>query len=117
MLDCFHIVQHLSRAMSRVRVQIMNQFDRKSHEYKAIKRYWKLIQQDSRKLGDKRFYRPAFHMHLTNKKILYKLLIYSEDLKHHYNLYQLLLFHFQNKKLEKFFGLIEDNLKQIHPLF
>ncbi|WP_150819632.1 transposase, partial [Streptococcus pneumoniae] len=45
-LDRFHIVQHLSRAMSRVRVQIMNQFHRKSHEYKAIKRYWKLIQQD-----------------------------------------------------------------------
>ncbi|OIB43000.1 ISL3 family transposase [Streptococcus pneumoniae] len=43
--------------MSRVRVQIMNQFHRKSHEYKAIKRYWKLIQQDSRKLSDKRFYR------------------------------------------------------------
>ena len=38
-LDCFHIVQHLSRAMSRVRVQIMNQFERKSHEYKTIKRY------------------------------------------------------------------------------
>ena len=37
-LDRFHIVQHLSRAMSRVRVQIMNQFNRKSHEYKAIKR-------------------------------------------------------------------------------
>ncbi|EHD89485.1 phosphopyruvate hydratase [Streptococcus pneumoniae GA13494] len=47
-------MQHLSRAMSRVRVQIMNQFHRKSHEYKAIKRYWKLIQQDSRKLSDKR---------------------------------------------------------------
>ncbi|VPD23091.1 transposase [Streptococcus pneumoniae] len=41
--------------MSRVRVQIMNQFHQKSHEYKAIKRYWKLIQQDSRKLSDKRF--------------------------------------------------------------
>ena len=38
-LDRFHIVQHLSRAMSRLRIQIMNQFDRKSHEYKAIKRY------------------------------------------------------------------------------
>lgn len=57
-LDRFHIVQHLSRAMSRVRVQIMNQFERKSFEYKAIKRYWKLIEQDSRKLSDKRFYRP-----------------------------------------------------------
>ena len=103
--------------MSRVRVQIMNQFDRKSHEYKAIKRYWKLVQQDSRKLSDKRFYRPTFRMHLTNKEILDKLLSYSEDLKHHYNLYQLLLFHFQNKEPDKFFGLIEDNLKQVHPLF
>ncbi|CJU00696.1 transposase-like protein%2C IS1167 [Streptococcus pneumoniae] len=49
-------------------------------------------------------------MHLTNKEILNKLLSYSQDLKHHYQLYQLLLFHFQNKEPEKFFGLIEDNL-------
>ncbi|VNR63711.1 transposase [Streptococcus pneumoniae] len=116
-LDRFHIIQHLSRAMSRFRVQIMNQFERKSHEYKAIKRYWKLIQQDSRKLSDKRFYRPTFRMHLTNKEILDKILSYSEDLKHHYQIYQLLLFHFQNKDPEKFFGLIEDNLKQVHPIF
>ena len=92
--------------MSRVRVQIMNQFERKSHEYKAIKRYWKLIQQDSRKLSDKRFYRPTFRMHLINKEILDKLLSYSENLKCHYQLYQLLLFHFQNKESEKFFELI-----------
>ena len=95
----------------------MNQFDRKSHEYKAIKYYWKLIQLDSRKLSDKKFYRPTFHMHLTNKEILDKILSYSEDLRHHYNLYQLLLFHFQNKETEKFFELIKDNLKQVHPLF
>ena len=43
-LDRFHIVQHLSRAMSHLRIQIMKQSDRKSHEYKALKRYWKLIQ-------------------------------------------------------------------------
>ena len=52
-----------------------------------------------------------------NIKILDKLLSYSEDLKHHYNVYQLLLFHFQNKEPDKFFGLIEDNLKQDHPIF
>src|SRR5699024_12768422 len=55
-LDRFHIVQHLSRAMNRVRIQIMNQFDRKSQEYRDLKRNWKLIQQDSRKLSDKRLY-------------------------------------------------------------
>ena len=42
---------------------------------------------------------------------------YSEDLKHNYNLYQLLLFHFQNKEPKKFLGLIKDSLKQLHPLF
>ena len=103
--------------MNRVRVQIMNKLNRKFHEYKTIKPYWKLIQQDSRKLSEKRFYPPTFHMHLTNKEILDKLLSYSEDLKHHYDLCQLLLFHFQNKEPDKFFGLIENNLKQVNPLF
>ena len=116
-LDRFHIVQHLSRAMNRLHIQIMNRFDRKSHEYKALKRYWKLIQQDSRKLSDKRFYRPTFRSHLTNKEILENLLSYSQELRENYDLYQLLLFHFQNKESDKFFGLIEDNLKQVHPLF
>lgn len=86
-LNRFHIVQHLSRAMNRLRVQIMNQFDRKSHEYRALKRYWKLIQQDSRKLSDKRFYRPTFRIHLTNKEILEKLLSYSQELREHYEIY------------------------------
>ena len=106
-LDRFHIVQHLSRAMNRVRIQIMNQFDRKSQEYRTSKRYWKLIQQDSRKLSDKRFYRPMFRMHLTNKEILEKLLSYSDELRQHYELYQFLLFHFQEKNSVHFFDLIE----------
>ena len=116
-LDRFHIVQHLSRAMNRLRIQIMNQLERKSHEYRAIKRYWKLIQQDSRKLSDKRFYRPIFRMHLTNQEILEKLLSFSQELREHYDLYQLLLFHFQEKQAEHFFGLIEDTISCINPIF
>ena len=116
-LDRFHIVQHLSRAMSRIRVKIMKQLDRKSHEYKALKRYWKLIQQDSRKLSDNRFYRPTFRMHLTNQEILERLLAYSQELREHYDLYQLLLFHFQEKQAEHFFGLIEDTISCINPRF
>ena len=116
-LDRFHIVQHLSRAMNRLRIQIMNQFDRKSHEYRAIKRYWKLIQQDSRKLSHERFYRPTFRLHLTNKEILEKLLSYSQELREHYDLYQLLLFHFQEKRADHFFGLIIDTISCVKPIF
>ena len=116
-LDRFHIVQHLSRAMNRVRIQIMNQFDRRSHEYKALKRYWKLIQQDSRKLSDKRFYRPTFRSHLANKEVLEKLLSYSQELRQHYNLYQLLLFHFQEKQTDHFFSLIDETVSSVNPIF
>ena len=116
-LDRFHIVQHLNRAMNRVRIQIMNQFDRRSHEYKALKRYWKLIQQDSRKLSDKRFHQPTFRSHLTNKEVLEKLLSYSQELRQHYNLYQLLLFHFQEKQTEHFFNLIEETISSVNPIF
>ncbi len=116
-LDRFHIVQHLSRAMNRVRIQIMNQFDRRSHEYKALKRYWKLIQQDSRKLSDKRFYRPTFRSHLTNKEVLEKLISYSQELRQHYNLYQLLLFHFQEKQTDHFFSLIDETISSVNPIF
>ena len=116
-LDRFHIIQHLSRAMNRVRIQIMNQFDRKSQEYRALKRYWKLLQQDSRKLSHKRFYRPAFRAHLTNQEILHQLLSYSDQLRQHYELYQLLLFHFQEKQTNHFFDLMEENLSAVHPIF
>ncbi|KXT85199.1 Mobile element protein [Streptococcus oralis] len=95
----------------------MNQLNRKSHEYRVLKRYWKLIQQDSLKLSDTRFYRPIFRMHLTNKEILEKLLSYSQELQEHYELYQLLLFHFQEKQADEFFGLIEDSLSVVHPIF
>ena len=73
--------------MNRLRIQVMNRFGRKSHEYRALKRYWKLIQQDSRKLSDKRFYRPTFRSHLTNNEILEKLLAYSQEPREHYELY------------------------------
>ena len=82
-----------------------------------MKRYWKLIQQDSRKLSDKRFYRPMFRMHLTNKEILEKLLSFSEELRQHYELYQLLLFHFQEKNSDHFFNLIEQELATVNPIF
>ena len=108
-LDRFHIVQHLSRAMNRLRIQVMNQFNRKSHEYKAMKRYWKL--------SDKRFYRPIFRSHLTNKEILEKILAYSQELREHYELYQLLLFHFQEKQADHFFSLIEETISSVNPIF
>lgn len=68
-------------------------------------------------MNNKRFYRPTFREHLTNKEIRDRLISYSEELKCHYDLYQLLLFHFQEKNTDHFFELIEDNIMLVHPIF
>ena len=83
----------------------------------TVIRNWKLIQQDNRKLSDKRFYRPTFRSHLTNKEILEKLLSYSQELRQHYDLYQLILFHFQEKQANHFFDLIEEAISCVNPIF
>ncbi|WP_354366093.1 transposase, partial [Streptococcus rupicaprae] len=49
--------------------------------------------------------------------IVAKLLSYSQELKEHYELYQLLLFHFQEKQADHFFGLIEEALPSVNPVF
>ena len=56
-------------------------------------------------------------MHLTSGEILEKLLSCSQELREHYKLYQLLLFHFQEKKTEHFFGLIENTISCVNPIF
>ena len=83
----------------------------------TVIRNWKLIQQDSSKLSDRRFYRPTFRSHLTNKEVLEKLLSYSQELRQHYDLYQLLLFHFQEKQANHFFDLIEEAISCVNPIF
>ena len=56
-------------------------------------------------------------MHLTNREILEKLLSYSQELREHYRLYQLLLFHFQEKQADHFFRLIEGTISCVNPIF
>ena len=43
-IDRFHIIQHLGRAFLKTRIAIMNQFDKKSLPYRALKNHWRLFQ-------------------------------------------------------------------------
>ena len=43
-IDRFHIIQHLGRAFLKTRIAIMNQFDKKSLPYRALKNHWQLFQ-------------------------------------------------------------------------
>ena len=116
-LDRFHIIQHLSRAFLKTRIAIMNQFDKKSLPYRALKNHWRLFQKDSRKLSLNSFYSKTFRQTLVPHEIIEKTLNFSEELANYYNLYQLLLFHFQEKRVGEFFELIEENMSKVNHYF
>ena len=116
-LDRFHIIQHLGRAFLKTRIAIMNQFDKKSLPYRALKNHWRLFQKDSRKLSLSSFYSKTFRQTLAPHEVVEKTLDFSEELANDYNLYQLLLFHFQEKRVDEFFESIEENMSKVNHYF
>ena len=116
-LDRFHIIQHLSRAFLKKRIAIMNQFDKKSLPYRPLKNHWRLFQKDSRKLSLNSFYSQTFRQTLVPHEIIEKTLGLSEELTDYYTLYQLLLFYFQEKRVDEFFELIQENLNVVNHYF
>ena len=116
-IDRFHIIQHLGRAFLKTRIAIMNQFDKKSLPYRALKNHWRLFQKDSRKLSLNSFYSKTFRQTLCPHEVVEKTLNFSEELANYYNLYQLLLFHFQEKRVDEFFELIEENMSKVNHYF
>ena len=116
-LDRFHIIQHLSRAMMSTRINMMKTFDTSSLPYRAMKNHWRILQKDSRKLSPKLFYSRTFGQTLTPKEVVQKTLEFSDQLKFYYDLYQILLFHFQERNSKYFFELLEDNLNLVNPAF
>ena len=83
-LDRFHIIQHLGRAFLKTRIAIMNQFDKKSLPYRALKNHWRLFQKDSRKLSLNSFYSKTFRQTLVPHEIIEKTLVFSEELANAY---------------------------------
>ncbi len=116
-LDRFHIIQHLGRAFLKIRIAIMNQFDKKSPTYRALKNHWRLFQKDSRKLSLNSFYSQTFRQTLAPHEVVAKTLVFSEEFTDYYTLYQLLLFHFQEKRVAEFFELIQENLNVVNHYF
>lgn len=116
-IDRFHIVQHMSRALNQTRIQLMKPFDKKSLEYRALKYYWKSVLKDSRKLSLNSFRSRTFGETLTPKECLTEIFHLVPELKGYYDLYQFLLFHLQEKNADYFFDLIEEALPHLNQTF
>ena len=109
-LDKFHLVQHISRALNKTRIRFMKQFKKHSRKFK---RYWRLFLK-SHTLLNTTTYRSVycFKQPMREIDILNFLLDLSPELKATYELYQDLLFALQTKNSER----LEHLLKTEYPL-
>ena len=114
-LDPFHLVQHLSRALNKTRIRFMKKFKKHSRKFK---RYWRLFLK-SHTLINTTTYRSVycFKQPMREIDILNFLLDLSPELKATYNLYQDLLFTLQTKNFERFNHLLQAKHPLISPEF
>jgi len=108
-IDRFHIVQLMTRAMNKTRVTIMNDFNTSCGEdlkkYRRIKGYWRLLLKSSNDLSSTAYRHYRLFGQDTSQAVVDKILDYSPVLKANYQLYQQLLNAFKTKDF--------DNLEEI----
>lgn len=97
--DHFHVVVQAYRALQRVRIKVMNHYGSGTHEYRALKHYWKLLVQRMDKLDYVHYYsrRNFRHEQLSNGAIVDRLLDLSQDLQKAYSYYQRLVLSLTNQ--------------------
>ena len=106
--DRFHIINNLSRALSKTRIDVMKKFSTNSMQYKRLKRYWKLIQKDFTNL-DVNIYskRTHFKLMMSEAGIVNETISVDKTLEETYNIYQELLLLINIKNYDALFNHLQ----------
>ena len=89
LVDKFHIVQHLTRELNKLRINEMKKLNTRSREYKILKRYWKIPLRKNWELNRIYFYKNIHFKNMTSSvDILDYMLGKFPNLKEAYDFYQ-----------------------------
>lgn len=88
--DHFHVVAQAYRALNQIRIKAINQAGNGSHQWRALKHFWKLILNPAGLLKyDNYWSRRNFgYAQLTDVEVIHRLLAFDDDLKQAYRYYQ-----------------------------
>ena len=107
--DRFHVIQHLSRALSGTRIQTMKKYPK---HYRKLKRYWKLLLMNERKLDFKNHkHYTCFPYLMTQSQVVDELLRIDSELETSYHIYQSLINAYNDGRAEDMFNLVHSNPK------
>ena len=81
--DHFHIVAQAYRALNKSRIQVMNRAGAGTHEWRALKHFWKLLLTPANKLkyGNNCSRRNFGYAQLTDVEVIHRLLSFDNELK------------------------------------
>ncbi len=106
-LDRFHVVQLLLRALLQTRIQTMKKFPKDSKEYKLLKKYWKHLQKKHKDLDSVyRFYCYHTRSYSTSFEKVEELLEIDEELTKTYWRVHSLIQGFMEGDQKRFFDLL-----------
>ncbi|WP_125982757.1 ISL3 family transposase [Loigolactobacillus iwatensis] len=84
-IDKFHIINAINRAFNKTRIRLMKKFATSSREYRALKRYWKLLLVPTEQLDFENFHKWTNFSHLiTATDVVNNLLSLDPELKQAY---------------------------------
>ena len=107
-LDRFHVVQLLLRALLQTRIQVMKKFAPDSKEYKLLKKYWKHLQKKHKDLDSVyRFYCYHTRSYSTSFEKVEELLEIDEELTKTYWRIHSLVQSFMEGDQKRFFDLLQ----------
>lgn len=106
--DHFHVVAQAYRALNKIRVKAMNQAGNGSHQWRALKHFWKLILTPAGLLKyDNYWSRRNFgYTQLTDVEVIQRLLAFNDDLKQAYRYYQDLILAINHRSKDEFNHLL-----------
>lgn len=111
--DHFHVV---AQAFNRIRVQAMNRAGKETHQWRGLKRFWKLILTPSSELKYDNYWRRANfgYAQLTDVEVIHRLLSFDEELKQAYRYYQDLIFAISQRSRHRLNQLLTTKLTVLH---
>ena len=88
--DHFHVVVQAYQALQSARLKVMKEYGTNTHEYRALKHYWKLLMAKECQLDYLHYYsrRNFYHACLSNQDVVERLLNFSPELRAAYEYYQ-----------------------------
>ena len=102
--DRFHIVIQVRNALDKTRIKLCI---KSNHNYNKLKKYWKLILKDKRKLDkDSKNYHKCFKKEMSEFDIVTYLINSNEELYETYNLYQSILYSIDTRNKDIFLSII-----------